>query len=344
MPRRQKQIISLILLAFFLLLPVRNTAAQRRQYVITGETMGTFYTVKFISSQEQSIPVWQEKIDTCLSLVNKHLSMFDPTSELGRFNVFESNKPFRVSTGFMSVLEIARHIHSITQGAFDPTVKPLVDLWGFGTHKGSLTIPDADVITRLLRKTGFEHIQFEPDRTILKTRIVTLDLSAIAKGYGVEAVKKILTDGRIKNALVEIGGELSACGKNMKYRNWSVGINTPSKKVSQQGLYRIVKLDNNAIATSGNYRNFIRINGKDYSHIIDPDTGYPVENAVVSASVIAKTCTFADGLATGLMVMDIKDGIALVNQLEDTECLIIEKKNGRFVQHVSKGFAQFVVR
>ena len=129
-----------------------------------------------------------------------------------------------------------------------------------------------------------------------------------------------------------------------RWKPWSVGISEPDKQFSNQNLFKIIRLNNHAIATSGNYRNFLEINKKTYSHIIDPKTGFPVDNQIVSASVISKDCTFADGLATALMVMDMQKAIALVNRLEDTECMIIQKKTTKFISHTSDNFDRFVVK
>ncbi len=157
-----------------------------------------------------------------------------------------------------------------------------------------------------------------------------------------DAIARLFTASGIHDILVEIGGELYASGINKKGKPWSVGISRPAKAFANQGLYKIVRLKNHAIATSGNYRNFFELNNKTFSHIIDPKTGFPVDNKIVSASVIAKNCTFADGLATALMVMDVQKGIGLVNRLEDTECLIIQKKDQTLVSHVSENFDSFV--
>jgi thiamine biosynthesis lipoprotein len=221
-------------------------------------------------------------------------------------------------------------------------MKPLVDLWGFGTRKGTGQIPETGRIARALADTGFNHIQISPGHRIQKNRAVTLDLGSIAKGYGVDAVAQLFVSSGITNLLVEIGGELYGSGLNPKGKPWSVGISRPDKQYAHQSLYKIIRLNNQAIATSGNYRNFFEKNGKTFSHIIDPRTGFPVNNAIVSTSVIAKDCTLADGLATALMVMDCQKGIDLVNRLDNTECLIIEKKGQTLISHPSKKFNDLV--
>lgn len=322
----------------------RDCPAARHQTTITGRTMGTFYTVKFISRKKESVLVWKKRIDMQLRQVNRNMSMFDPKSELSEFNRLAPDTGFTASTNLYAILEQARELHGLTRGAWDGTVKPLVDLWGFGTRTQSTPVPDPEAIAQALAGTGFSNITFIPPRTIKKTKPVTLDLGSIAKGWGVDAVKRLLKGFKIEDCLVEIGGELSATGKNAKNQNWSVGINRPDIKSAGQELFRVVRLENQAIATSGNYRNFFIHEGRKYTHIIDPRTGYPVDGSIVSATVVNPSCTFADGLATALMVMSAEQGVALVNTLKDTECLIIEKKGDQFVPVESENFHRLYLR
>lgn len=340
-----KHITHIIVCSLFLIFHLSAAKATTigRQYVLTGKTMGTFYTIKFISHKNDSLPVWKSRVDTRLKEINKKLSMFDPKSELSLFNRVETQTPFAISSDFYALMRVAETLYQMTDGAWDGTVKPLVDLWGFGTKTSSQHIPGIEQINLALSKTGFNHIQIRAPHTISKKKAVTLDLGSIAKGYGVDAVADLFHSFDVRNILVEIGGELYASGKNKKGKLWVVGINTPDKNYADPSLYKIVRLDNQAIATSGNYRNFFEINGKTYSHIIDPKTGYPVDNKIVSASVISGDCTFADGLATALMVMDVKKGIDLVNRIENTECLIIEKNGQNLESHVSEQFNRFAV-
>lgn len=318
-----------------------STAAAATEYTLTGKTMGTFYRVKFISSTPLSPELWQKKTDTRLRQVNDRLSMYRKDSEISRFNATRPHQPFRLSKDFYRVLLECRDIHARTKGAWDGTVKPLVDLWGFGTKGRSQTVPPAEAIRAAMAKTGFAKLEIK-DLFLTKTAPgITLDLGSIAKGYGVDEIARLFTDAGIRDYLVEIGGELAGAGRNKRGEPWSVGISKPRKNALNTGLYRVITLDNMAIATSGNYRNFFEIKGKTYSHIIDPRTGNPVQNQVVSASVIAETCTRADGLATALMVMDTDQGIDMVNSLENTECLIIQKQGKRLVPFRSKGFSRF---
>jgi thiamine biosynthesis lipoprotein len=304
--------------------------------------MGTFYTVKLVSSRPQSMDLWQKQIDTRLAQVNAGLSMYDPDSDLSRFNRTEPGRPFRLSRDFARVMDTARTVFTLTDGAWDGTVKPLVDLWGFGTREPADALPDPDAVAKALALTGFQHLTFENNHVKKTKPGITLDLGSIAKGYGVDAIAGVLTGSGIDDFLVEIGGELYGSGMNRHKKPWSVGITHPLKTGSDAGLYKVVNLENRAIATSGDYRNFFEFGGKTYSHIIDPKTGYPVDNQVVSASVIADTCTFADALATAFVVMDPADSLALADSLEHVECLIIQKTPAGFTEFASRGFHTFV--
>ncbi|MCP3943900.1 MAG: FAD:protein FMN transferase [Desulfobacteraceae bacterium] len=329
--------ISSIVLLFLLSLAIPHTAAAG-QYTITGRTMGTFYSIKFISMEEQSPEVWQERVDVRLKELNARLSMFDPKSEISLFNRQPANQPFRLSNDFYRVLLESRHMNTITNGAWDGTIKPLVDLWGFGTINRHDTLPKDSQIQKALARTGFHKLVLADHLLTKKEDGITLDLSSIAKGYGVDAIARFLSTNSIENFLVEIGGELVGSGTNKQEHPWLVGISKPGIKGLNPRIYKVITLKNKAIATSGNYQNYFEKNGKIFSHIINPKTGFPVKNQVVSTSVIAKNCTIADGLATALMVMDVQKGIDLVNGLADTECLIIQKQGNKFISTQSKGF------
>lgn len=341
---KQNIIISLCALCFlFLYAQPAQVWGSDRQYTISGKTMGTFYNIKFISDNDISTDAWEKKIEVCLKDINKKMSMFDPESELSRFNRHKIQENIHISRDFFSVLVTAQTLHKITNGAWDGTIKPLVDLWGFGTKKTRNTVPEQTEILAALSHTGFNHIRLVPPNIIQKTRPLTLDLGSIAKGYGVDKIAGLFLSSGIKDILVEIGGELYASGKNKKGKPWAVGISRPEKDISGQDLYTVLKLRSQSIATSGDYRNFFKKQGRAYSHIIDPKTGFPVKTRTVSASVISKTCTFADGLATALMIMDVQTGLDLVNRLADTECLIITNEEKGFVSHMSKNFNQLVM-
>lgn len=303
--------------------------------------MGSFYLVKFIADKKQKIFVWKSKINYLLKDINNKVSMYKPRSELSLFNDAKIKQPIKISKDFHNIMQIAEQLYYLTNGAWDGTTKVLVDLWGFGTKKTHNMIPTQNQIELALLKTGFHNIDTTKDKRIYKKTKITLDLSSIAKGYAVDAIIKLFVSSGFKNLLVEIGGDIYASGKNKKDKSWSIGISIPDTLYKKQKLYKTIYLKDLAIATSGNYQNFFKTKNKIFSHIINPKTGFPIKNKIVSASVISNNCTFADGLATALMVMDLQKSIALVNSIENTECLIIEKTDQGFINHMSKNFHEF---
>ncbi len=331
----------LVLVLLFFLFPFNVLSASpiQREVSITGKTMGTYYSIKIISPRHMNTTSLKQGIDVCLKMVNRSMSCFIPNSEISNFNRTGADKLFKISNDFYQVMQQSEKLFKMTNGAWDGTVKPLVDIWGFGTKKDISRIPDKNTIIKLLSDTGFDKIVIGKKTLLKKKASVTLDLASIAKGYGVDSVGKFLKGSGFKNFVVDIGGEVYASGTKKPGHPWIIGVSRPDENFLSQSLYMKIKLTNQAIATSGDYRNFIEVKGKIFSHIIDPSTGYPIDNGVVSASVIAENCTFADGLATALMVMGHRKGVELVNRLKNTECLIIVKnKDGSLTSWESDNF------
>jgi thiamine biosynthesis lipoprotein len=237
-------------------------------------------------------------------------------------------------------MRTARRIFEMSEGAWDATVDPLVQLWGFGRSQIPPGIPDQHALQRQREKVGFDFIRILDQGALVKTRPdVSLDLGSIAKGFGVDQVAALLQAEGYTDFLVEIGGEVYAAGSRIDGKPWRIGVNYPSKDAPVNKIYRVAELSNRAMASSGDYRNFVEINGRLYSHVIDPRTGYPVDNGVVSVSVTADSCTLADGLATAVMVMGHEKGLALVQRLQGVECLIVvQAADGTLTDYPSRGF------
>ena len=313
----------------------------KQEHLIQGRTMGTTYHVKVVTENNQGISGLQEKIEARLVDINSSMSTYQKDSEIRRFNDMKlAGQAFEISGDFYRVMMTAKTIFELTDGAWDGTVNPLVDLWGFGRGGRQSVLPQKQEIAALLPEIGFEKIQILPGSTLVKQcQFVTLDLSSIAKGYGVDQIAKIIRKAGFNDYLVEIGGEIFASGQRKDGHLWRIGINRPRKDAAFNEVYKIVDLNNQAFATSGDYRNFFEVDGIRYSHVIDPRTGYPVSNGAVGVSIIAGNCTFADGLATALMIMGHAKGIVLINRLEDVEGLIVvESPDGSLVDYYSRGF------
>ncbi len=342
--RRAKKTISLcpsvpLSLCPFLFLLLLLTGCSEKEFLFTGKTMGTTYAVRVVARQEPD--ELGGKIDDRLARINDALSTYRPDSEISRFNRWsDPTEPFPISEDFMKIMVVARQLHQLTQGAWDGTIDPLVTLWGFGRDAPMNDLPEETEIKKRLERVGFHKIAVTEDGALLKTDpSLSLDMASIAKGYGVDQVAELVAGEGIRNFLVEIGGEVFASGVSKEGRPWKVGINRPESTAAADAAYLSLPLTDRALATSGDYRIFFEKDGRRYSHIIDPRTGWPVANGVVSVSILADACTFADGLATAVMVMGSSAGIPLIDELPNIEGIIIVRgADGALHEHYSAGF------
>jgi thiamine biosynthesis lipoprotein len=315
--------------------------APRVEHRLEGRTMGTTYHVTLIGGPRGSVEGLRERIDGRLGEVNRQLSTWQGDSEISRFNRSrEVGEEFPVSSDFLAVMEAAAEVHALSEGAWDGTVSPLVALWGFGPGGPALSSPSEERIARARDQVGFDKIEIRPTGALVKHHpAVTLDLSSIAKGHGVDAVAEVLRGEGFTDFLVEIGGEVFAAGRRRDRRPWRVGINRPDPAAGPGEVYRVVPVSDQALATSGDYRSYVLEDGRRRSHVIDPRTGQPVTGGVVSASVLAPSCMLADGLATAVMVMGPEAGLALVEDRPGVEALILVERQGGFLEeHASSGW------
>jgi thiamine biosynthesis lipoprotein len=310
---------------------------------IRGETMGTIYSIKIMTGRFDRTGHLPDLVTARLQEINVSMSTFIEDSEISTFNDSTENVPFTPSSDFLEVMRVAMDIHKRSEGAWDGSLDPLVTLWGFGRDGQKEKPPSQEEIEDSLALVDFSRISISSDGKFLKNDPrLTIDLASIAKGYGVDAIAALLKDEGYEDFLVEVGGEIFASGKKDKNNSWRVGINTPSSSAGFGQVYKILSVAGKGLATSGDYRNFFVSEGRMYSHILDPRTGYPVTNGVVSASVVADTCTLADGLATALMVMGPDAGIELVEQLTNVEALIIVRnQDGDLEEYPSSNFAEY---
>jgi len=316
-------------------------SVQAREILISGNTMGTTYHIKVVTGAQDDVAALEEHITRRLVEVNHSMSTYQPDSEISRFNRLETaQEAFAVSADFLQVMTVARRLYHLTGGAWDGTVYPLVAMWGFTTGKPPAHIPSPQQIREILPRTGFDKISISTQGWLSKTiPEVTLDLASIAKGFGVDQVAAVLRQAGFDNYLVEIGGEVYAAGRRPDGKQWRIGINRPVVDAPQDAVYQVVELQDEGFATSGNYRNFFERDGVRYSHIIDPRNGCPVTNGVASVSIVAETCTVADGLATAIMVMGPEAGIDLLDRLQKVEGLVVvEQPDGSLKDYVSRGF------
>jgi FAD:protein FMN transferase len=302
-----------LILSCNLLLSARAQAAPGDDpVVVTGPTMGTGYAVKFYPGTiDVDIQRIQSQIDALLERINNQMSTWRADSELSRFNKSSSTDWFPVSTELAYVVEAAAAVSSLSGGAFDVTVGPVVNLWGFGPDRGSGEIPSQSQIREAMERVGYRQLLARSSPAALRKQRPDLyvDLSAIAKGFAVDEVTRLLDDWHIPSYLVEIGGELRARGAKGDGSAWNVAIERPLS--GERTVQDVVALGNVAIATSGDYRNYVENDGQRYSHTIDPHTGLPIAHGVASVSVITASAMQADALATAIMVMGPEEGYGL---------------------------------
>ena len=287
--------------------------------------MGTSYTVKISKfPQEMSEQSVDSDIKRILTRINERMSTYQKESEVSRFNELPTTNWFEVSQETVFVVKEALRVSHLTQGAFDITVGPLVNLWGFGPPSRSRDLPSNELIQETQATIGYRllHTRDDPPAIRKEEPQVQIDLSAIAKGYAVDQIAEHLQSQHIANYLVEVGGEMRAKGKNAGGITWKVAIEKPLPE--QRAVHRVLHLDNQAIATSGNYRNFFDKDGSRYSHTINPLTGKPITHNLASVTVISRSSMRADALATGLMVLGPETGFQLA-EVENLAAIFLVK-------------------
>lgn len=317
------QIPFLLLLIFGSIYVIRqqqNTPYQRDE----GFIFGTIYHITY-----QSDVNYQKEIEAELQKVDNSLSPFNKTSIISRIN---RNEDVKVDNLFAEVFQLAEKISKETDGAFDITVAPMVNAWGFGFKTGNP--PTKQTVDSLRAIVGFQKVTLEEEHVKKQNPHIMLDCSAIAKGYGSDIVARFLKKKGIQNFMVEIGGEIVVNGNSEKQVPWRVGINKPTDDSlnTSQELQDVINVTDIAMATSGNYRNFYYKNGKKYAHTIDPKTGYPVQHNILSATVLAKNCATADAYATSFMVMGLDGAKKVLEKHPELDAYLIyseEKGNNR---------------
>lgn len=315
---------------------------QLHYFKIAGFTQGTTYHITYSSKDSVDL---QKDVDLLLAKFDSSLSTYVDYSIISRIN----NNDLKVTPDslFLEVYRKAKEVYLQTDGAFDITVAPLVKLWGFGKNAEN-THPDDSLIDSILNLVGMSKISLDSKHNIIKQDPrITLDVNAIAQGYAVDYICNFLDDSGIQNYMVEIGGELKTKGKNPKGDTWKIGIDKPSEDntVFNRQLQAIVKLDNKALATSGNYRKFYEDNGTKYVHTIDPKSGYTVKSNLLSVTVLADDCMTADAYATAAMVMGLERSKSLFSLLDNLDAfLIYSDQYGNYLEWYTDGFNKLIVK
>jgi thiamine biosynthesis lipoprotein len=341
--RKKNSIYSLILVAVVAIVwfyrDSQKPEAEKLPYIfISGEAQGTTYNITYSDEENRN---FKASVDSILHQFDLSLSTYVKNSEIVRFNKsdsFEFESPY-----FYPVLEKSKEIYEASEGAFDPTVYPLIEAWGFGPEK--VDFPDSSRIEDIKEYVGFEYIDFNEQQVAKEKEKVSLDFNAIAQGYSIDVVFDFLNSKGVENMMVELGGELRVKGMNENEDLWAIGIDDPKTKEGQQAnRVAIIKLDNEAISTSGNYRKFFIHEGKKYGHSINPKTGYPIQRDIISSTVVAPTCMEADAWSTAFMVTGLekaKEILATQNHLK--AFFIFEDENGDLKQYQTENLGDKII-
>ncbi len=306
---------------------------------LAGPTMGTQYHITLSHPPAALDPeAIRAGIDALLARVNRIMSTYDPESELSRFNANQSTDWVAASAELIDVVTEALRISRLSDGAFDITVGPLVNLWGFGPDMTVDGLPTAAAIAQAREQVGYQKLQVTGSALRKDRPDLYVDLSAIAKGYGVDQVAAYLEAQGIEDYLVEIGGELRAKGRNPRGESWTIAVEKPSPR--RRAVEQVIQINGGGVATSGDYRNFFEKDGRRYSHAIDPHSGLPIRHRLASVTVVRPDCMEADALATALLVLGPEAGYALAERRHYAALFMVIDGDG-FVTQTTPEFDQY---
>jgi len=309
---------------------------------ITGKTMGTTFSIKIVNDKNLSTDYksLESEINELLIEINRQMSTYIEDSEISNFNNYNSTGWYNISYDFASLLNTSIDVSNLSAGAFDITVGPLVNLWGFGPEIKKPVVPGVKELLEAKSKTGYNFIEVRVDTPAVKKDKpeVYLDMSAIAKGYAVDKVAELLSSKKIRNYMVEIGGEVRTAGQNNKDESWKIGIESPD---SPSNIQKVISISNVSIATSGDYNNYFEENGTRYSHTIDPRTGMPITHKLASVTVIHTSCALADAYATAINVMGPAAGYDFALEENLIIYMIVREETG-FKEKTTSQFTKFL--
>jgi thiamine biosynthesis lipoprotein len=327
---------------FYLCISLLLLACEDNHYgKLQGFTMGTSYHVAFADPGVDQSALHQS-IETRLEQINQRMSTYIETSELMQLNAASGDVCFPVSADTLTVMLEARRIYQVSQGAFNPALGPLIELWGFDRKDTHNRIPTEEEINRLRHQINFGKIEIDQEQSCIKkgSDDLFINLSAIAKGYAVDEIAKLLEQQyRITDYLVEIGGELKVRGHNSRNKPWNIAIESPT--TDTRAVQKIINPGIMAVATSGDYRNYFERDGKRYSHTIDPVSGYPISHALASVTVLHPSTMTADALATAMMVLGEEKAMKLAKEHHWAVFMIVKTQDG-FIEQASPAFEPYL--
>ena len=314
-------------MCLFSLLALVACSQGPQQTELQGPTMGTSWSVKLVSEKAVDGDSVQAGIQQQLDLVNGLMSNWDAQSEVSQFNRASAGC-YPISSHTFEVADVSMQLAELSDGLFDVTVGPLIELWGFGTEFTAEQMPSQEQIDLALQRVDHDFLALSPGEWCKSIDGLFVNLSATAKGYGVDLVADFLEAEGFDSYLVEVGGELKVSGSNLQGTPWRVGIEKPAADSSEQMVQGVIDLNRGAVATSGDYRNYFEVDGQIYSHVIDPRTGYPIPHELASVTVIHDSALWADGWATALLAMGPDIGMRMANAIGLRVFMVQRTANG----------------
>ena len=310
----------------FCLILLCSCGSKERQVSIAGATMGTSYSIKCVVGEEIREQNLQKAIDKLLVQFDADLSSWNPHSWISKFNNSSSTEWQSAPPSVLNIVEKSIDLFKRSRGAFDITLSPLIERWGFGAGERT-SIPTDQELGVLLAQCGSQHLEVDVVQQKIRKKIpqLSINASAIAKGYGVDLVSQVLIQKGISQFMVEIGGEVRCQGHPLDKEAWHIGIQQPDPALTNH-MIGIVPLKNFALATSGDYRNFFKVENQIYNHILDPMSGRPVQHSLCSATVLAPNCALADGLATTCLVLGTQLSLQWIKQFPNCSVLLVERQ------------------
>jgi len=328
-----------LLLAVLFISGCGKSEPQLQVLSVAGMTMGTTYSIKWVAAENDAADL-KKSVDAELVAINNSMSTYISDSELSKLNRHPVGEWYPVSSQLLDILQLSAEISQQSTGQFDATVGPLVNLWGFGPNGRIEKAPTDEEIAALRPSIGYQLLEIDAtEKKVRRTAAIYIDLSAIAKGYGVDIIAELLEKRGITDYLVEIGGEMRLAGNKPENVPWRVAIEKPD--VSGRSIQGVVTPGNNAVATSGDYRNYFEQDGIRFSHTIDPATGKPITHKLASVTVITPSCAKADAYATALTVMGAEKGYAFAVE-QGIEAYFIVKAEEGFRIRMTPGFNKFL--
>ncbi|MGK0410755.1 MAG: thiamine biosynthesis lipoprotein [Shewanella psychromarinicola] len=307
---------------------------------LSGSTMGTTYHIKVVPNGSLPGPqLLQAEIDMALDVVNNQMSTYRHDSELSKFNQLQVQQSVKVSADTIKVIKEGMRLYQETDGALDITLGPVINLWGFGPDKRPTTIPTQAQIDAAKAKMGIKELSIKGLTLIKHNADLYVDLSSIAKGFGVDKIASILDKYHVSGYLVEIGGELNVKGNKANNVAWRVAVEQPTSE--GQAVQQVIEPGTMSLATSGDYRNFYQENGERFSHLIDPRNGYPIKHQLASATVLHSSCMTADGYATAMMVLGTQASLTLARE-KNLAVMLIEKQEQGYQVYYSDAFKSYL--